>query len=160
MSASTLDPDNFPAGRNARTLPPGHDIGTLGPSDSSDSGSDMAGPGLLSSEDDLLDLDRGTNEDLETGRYDEISGAGVGDLDLEDNSDRVGTGEHKTAGREPRTHSGGDIDVDQVVSGKQAGLGGGLDQAEEAQLGMTDEELDAAARDGDPEGAPRRRGKA
>ena len=29
---------------------------------------------------------------------------------------------------------------------EDAGLGGGLDQAEEAQLGITDEEIDAAVR--------------
>jgi hypothetical protein len=29
-----------------------------------------------------------------------------------------------------------------VVEANQAGLGGGLDQAEEAQLGITDEEID------------------
>lgn len=36
---------------------------------------------------------------------------------------------------------GGDIGFDRVVGADQAGLGGGLDQAEEAQLGVTDEEL-------------------
>jgi hypothetical protein len=32
--------------------------------------------------------------------------------------------------------------LDRVVSSREAGLGGGLDQAEEAQLGITDEELE------------------
>lgn len=36
---------------------------------------------------------------------------------------------------------GSDIGFDRVVRGNEAGLGGGLDQAEEAQLGVTDEEL-------------------
>ncbi len=36
---------------------------------------------------------------------------------------------------------GADIAPDRIVSPEEAGLGGGLDQAEEAQLGITDEEL-------------------
>jgi hypothetical protein len=35
-----------------------------------------------------------------------------------------------------------DLKTDRVVTDKEAGLGGGLDQAEEARLGVTDEELD------------------
>ena len=38
---STLDPDNYPGGPRASDIPPGHDTRSLGPSDSSDSGSDM-----------------------------------------------------------------------------------------------------------------------
>lgn len=140
MAGSTLNPDNFPI-ENSPKAPPGHDIRSLGPSDSSDSGSDMAGPGLL--DDDVLNLDRGTNEDSEAGRRgvsDPVPS--VGDLDMDDNSDRFGTGEHLAAGKDPRIHLSGDIGVDRVVGAAEAGLGGGLDQAEEAQLGVTDEELD------------------
>lgn len=36
---------------------------------------------------------------------------------------------------------GNDIGFDRIVRDNEAGLGGGLDQAEEAQLGVTDEEL-------------------
>jgi hypothetical protein len=43
---------------------------------------------------------------------------------------------------------GADIGFDRVVGADEAGLGGGLDQAEEAQLGITDEELQEMARDG------------
>lgn len=42
---------------------------------------------------------------------------------------------------ESELSGGGDIGFDRVVGADQAGLGGGLDQAEEAQLGVTDEEL-------------------
>lgn len=42
MADSTLDPDNIPAGTD-RKLGSGHDKRTLGPSDSSDSGSDLVG---------------------------------------------------------------------------------------------------------------------
>jgi hypothetical protein len=41
-----------------------------------------------------------------------------------------------------------DISVDRVISADEAGLGTGLDQAEEAQLGVTDEEIDAQIRSG------------
>ena len=40
-----------------------------------------------------------------------------------------------------------DIGADRIVSADEAGLGGGLDQAEEALLGVTDEEIDAAVRE-------------
>ena len=41
---------------------------------------------------------------------------------------------------------GGDIGSDRVIGPDEAGLGGSLDQAEEAQLGITDEELAEMAR--------------
>jgi hypothetical protein len=36
-----------------------------------------------------------------------------------------------------------EIGVDRIVTAEEAGLGGGLDQAEEALLGITDEEIEA-----------------
>ena len=42
MPSSTLTPDNFPAGRD-RSVLKGHGTFALGPSDSSDSGSDLQG---------------------------------------------------------------------------------------------------------------------
>ena len=133
MAGSTLDPDNFPLERQRKTLK-GHDVRALGPSDSSDSGSDMAGPGLL--DDDVLKLDRGTNEDSEGGRSNAAdAGASVGDLGMDDTSDRSGTGERMGAGKEQSIRPGGDIDTDRVVGPDEAGLGYGLDEAEEADRG-------------------------
>lgn len=103
MAGSTLDPDN-PPGRRRRKTQKGHDTKSLGPSDSSDSGSDVAG-----------------------------AGPSVGDLDMDDTSDRHGTGEHLTAGKEPRVRVNADRDADRIVGSDEAGLGGGLDQAEEAR---------------------------
>ena len=139
---STLDPDNYAGGRVA-PQPKGHDVKSLGPSDSSDSGSDMAGPGLI--DDDALNLDRGTNEDVEAG-LDDVADAGpsVGDQGMRGDSDRYGTGEHRTAGKDPRVEDARDIDTDRVVGANEAGLGAGLDQAEEAILGTTDEENEKA----------------
>jgi hypothetical protein len=99
-SNSTLDPENFPVAGTPRGQPKGHDIGSLGPGDSSDSGSDLAGS-RPNTED--LSLDRGADED---------SGA---------------------------AHTN-DIDTDRVVVADEAGLGSGLDQAEEAQLGIRDDD--------------------
>ena len=106
---STLDPENLPGRRKRRTLK-GHDTRSLGPSDSSDSGSDLAAPGT-----------------------DEL----VGDLGMDAASDRAGTGEHMTAGKEPAIRTNADRDADRVVTETEAGLGRGLDQAEEARRGKT-----------------------
>jgi hypothetical protein len=142
---STLDPDKLPGKRRSRKTLKGHDTRSLGPSDSSDTGSDMAGPGLLDS--DALKLDRGTTEDVEAGHSStREAGASVGDLNLDDNTDKRGTGEHLTAGKEPSVRVNQDHDVDRVVSDQEAGLGGGLDQAEEARRGKTDEEIEKEAR--------------
>lgn len=85
-----------------------------GPSDSSDSGSDLIGAEFEASE---------------------------------DASDRNGTGEHMTAGEDANVRDAADIAPDRIVGAEEAGLGGGLDQAEEARLGITDEELAQLARD-------------
>jgi hypothetical protein len=95
---------------SGNAIPKGHDVRSLGPSDSSDTGADMVG---------------------------------VGGLD--NTSDRQGTGERASVEREADVEAA-DIAPDAVVTAADAGLGGGLDQAEEAQLGITDEELQAARR--------------
>ena len=53
-------------------------------------------------------------------------------------SDAEGTGERETIGKVPHAK---DVGTDRVAKDSEVGLGGGLDQAEEAQLGVTDEEL-------------------
>ena len=144
MAGSTLDPDNLPPRRGRKTLK-GHDVASLGPSDTSDSGQDMAGPGLVPEA--ALHLDRGTNEDIERGTTKKIdAGKNVGDLEMDDTSDAEGTGEHLTGGPEPRVEPNSDRDFDRVVDSAEAGLGGGLDQAEEARLGVTDEQLEKRRR--------------
>jgi hypothetical protein len=77
----------------------------LGPSDSSDFGSDL-----------------------------------VGVPHADDASDRNGTGERMDV--EDDVRGAEDLEMDRIVGSNEAGLGGGLDQAEEAQLGITDEELE------------------
>jgi hypothetical protein len=102
---TTLTPDNIPAPRPA-SMPPGHDVHSLGPGDSSDSGSDLAG--------------RDVPEDEMT--------------------------ESEIAGGEEQAEAS-DVVPDRVVDADEAGLGGGLDQAEEGRLGITDEDLDGAIED-------------
>ena len=90
----------------------GHGTSALGPSDTSDSASDIAGaPGLV--EGDVIGLDHGTNEDIE-GRPSPTAGADIGDAELDSDSDSVGTGEHMTAGREPGAAANGDVLPDRV----------------------------------------------
>lgn len=110
---STLDPDNFPDPPD-RTLGVGHGTGALGPSDSSDSGSDLVGAAGLAGEQDLLDLGSGTTSDLETSTAGGTAGPDVGDADLDSDSDSGGTGERAAAGRDTVIRDGADIDVDHI----------------------------------------------
>lgn len=66
----------------------------------------------------------------------------------DDTSDRYGTGERASVDEDPQLQDAADIAADRLVDADHAGLGDGLDEAEEAQLGITDEELDAMARRG------------
>lgn len=59
---------------------------------------------------------------------------------LDSTSDRQGTGERPDV--EDTGDESEELALDRVVGARDAGLGGGLDQAEEAQLGITDEELE------------------
>lgn len=113
--ASTLDPDNFPE-RPDRSLGKGHGTDSLGPSDLSDTGSDvMGGPGFAANLDDdqLVHLDRGTNEEEESFAGD-TAGPDVGDANFSSDSDVGGTGERASAGRDTVVEDGADIDTDRV----------------------------------------------
>ena len=77
----------------------GHGTGALGPSDSTDSGSDIVGgPGL--NRDDGLPLQRGTTSDPDIDVRGATAGPDIGDADLDSDSDRYGTGERGAAGRD------------------------------------------------------------
>jgi hypothetical protein len=107
----TVDLDTL-LDESGQAFPKGRDIGSVGPSDSSDTGADMVG----------------------------LAG-------LDSTSDRNGTGERASVENDAELDFEADIAVDGVVGAEEVGLGGGLDQAEEAQLGVTDEEIAAAVRD-------------
>ena len=106
----------------------GHGTSALGPSDTSDSASDIAGaPGIV--EGDVIGLDHGTNEDIE-GRPSPTAGADIGDAELDSDSDSVGTGEHMTAGREPGIAANSDILPDHIES-----IPEGVDEIDSAEQG-------------------------
>jgi hypothetical protein len=116
--SSTLDPDNFPEPPD-RSLGKGHGTDALGPSDNSDSGSDVVGgPGfaLGVDDEDMLDLDRGTSEDRASGHGTDSAGPDMGDVNLDSDSDSGGTGERAGAGRESSVRDGADIDTDSIQS--------------------------------------------
>jgi hypothetical protein len=126
MAASTV---NRPA-EVRQDVGKGHGTDALGPSDSSDSGSDLQGVGGGAA--------HRPGGITPTGRA-------IGDADLDSDSDAQGTGERTMAGRDSEVPDDHDIGVDRVVGADEAGLGGGLDQAEEAWTGRLDDDGDALA---------------
>jgi hypothetical protein len=100
-------------------------------------------PGL-DDESDEDDIEVLTSRDVRsTGPSDSSDGGsdliGLGRED--DTSDRNGTGERGTVGTSIDVREAADIGADRIIEARQAGLGHGLDQAEEAQLGITDEQI-------------------
>lgn len=100
MTAGPLHPDNLPAGRD-RSLGKGHGTEALGPSDSSDSGSDLQGA---------------PSTDPEESSAGNTAGPDVGDANLDSDSDRSGTGERASSGRDTGVRDGIDIDTDRIES--------------------------------------------
>lgn len=112
MSSSTLDPDNLP-GTVDRTLGKGHGTASLGPSDTSDSGSDLqAAPGLAQQVG--IGLTGGTNSDVEANTAGDTAGPDLGDANLDSDSDSSGTGERASAARDTVVEDGEDIDTDHI----------------------------------------------
>jgi hypothetical protein len=110
MTSSSLDPDNLTSGPD-RSLGKGHGTGALGPSDTSDSGSDISGgPGLG------LQLGFEPEPDTETGEdgISDSAGPDLGDSDLDSDTDSSGTGERAAATRDT-VRDGADIDVDRII---------------------------------------------
>src|SRR3569832_2990350 len=101
MPKSTLDPNNFPESDHQQDKK--HDTDSLGPSDISDSGSDVQNS-YHAVEEDMLPLDRGTNQDQDSHNL----------FGSPDESDSSGAGESSTAGRNADVEAGGDINVDRI----------------------------------------------
>ena len=96
---SMLDPDNPLPERDESGAEKGRDTGSLGPSDSSDSGSDIAGAKRH-------DFDRDTELDehaLETG-----------EAELASDTDRAGTGERASADGDSTLEEDADIEPDRI----------------------------------------------
>lgn len=128
MADSTLDP--------TRVKPPettkGHGTDALGPSGSSDSGSDLQGPGLAS--DVGLLFDTGTTSDIERSRG---AGHDVGDANLDADTDERGTAELATAGRDDDAGEARDIAPDRIIG---------------SELPMPADALDRVVTDDEPPG--------
>ena len=105
MAHSTLNE----TGESKPDIGKGHGTGALGPSDSSDSGSDIVGNRGLN-HDDGLPFARGTTSDPDEDGPGATAGPDIGDADLDSDSDRYGTGERASAGRDSVRP------VDQVLS--------------------------------------------
>ena len=129
MSRSTLNQ----TGESKPDLTKGHGTAALGPSDSSDSGSDIAGNRGLN-HDDGLPFARGTTSDPDEDGAGANAGADIGDADLDSDSDRNGTGERGAAGRDSATP------VDQALSEVDAGDIESDDQPEEEFEALEDRE--------------------
>lgn len=95
MARSTLNT----TGEGKSVVRKGHGTGALGPSDSTDSGSDIVGgPGL--NREDGLPLQQGTTSDPDRDGRGATAAPDIGDADLDSDSDRYGTGERAAAGRD------------------------------------------------------------
>ena len=95
MARSTLNQ----TGESKPSVGKGHGTEALGPSDSSDSGSDIVGNRGLN-HDDGLPFARGTTSDPDQDARGATAGPDIGDMDLDSDSDRYGTGERAAAGRD------------------------------------------------------------
>jgi hypothetical protein len=112
---STLDPENFPQ-RPDRTVGKGHGTDALGPSDSSDSGSDIVGgPGFGRGPDgDAPPTEDDARAHPEDWRASGEAGPDLGDANLDSDTDSGGTGERAMAGRDTVVRDGVDIDTDHI----------------------------------------------
>jgi hypothetical protein len=96
---STLDPDNPLPERDESGAEKGRDTGALGPSDSSDSGSDIAGAKRH-------DFDRDTELDEHALE--------AGEAELNSDTDRAGTGERASADGDSTLEEDADIQPDHI----------------------------------------------
>lgn len=110
---STLNPDNTPR-RDRHSSSDDRTTRNLGPSDSSDSGSDLKGAPGLARQVGIKGLGTGTTSDPEQSAAGGTAGPDVGDANLDADSDSGGTGERSVAARDQVKDRGTDIDVDRV----------------------------------------------
>jgi hypothetical protein len=128
----------------------GHGTAALGPSDSSDSGSDIqGGPGL--NRDDGLLVPTGNTSDPDVDGAGATAAPDIGDANLDSDSDRFGTGERAAAGRDSTVPTDSvlrDTDSDDVIDGDSIGEDiDGLGAARD-ELAGSDAEYEDLASDG------------
>jgi hypothetical protein len=111
---------------SAPTVAPGRDTASLGPSDTSDSGSDLTGVDLQEDEEELA-ADQALSPDVENpGTVAESMRAGLG-------TDAAGTGERRGAGGDDEPEAP-DLDFDQIVQATPEGGETTIDDALKGQL--------------------------
>ena len=98
----------------AATPAPGHDTPSLGPSDSSDSGSDVAGLDAADDEDPGLLVDTATDADSQRTE------GGAETFSPGADSDGAGTGERRSAAGDAGAAEGADIGPDRIVDDPSA----------------------------------------
>lgn len=115
----------------APAVPAGRDNAALGPGDSSDSGSDLAGLDALDRGDPSLPVDAAMRDDASRSLMspDAMTGGA---------SDSSGTGERRSAGNDAGSREAADIGVDRVFSAD----GEAADEAEDADLAFVDQAAD------------------
>lgn len=135
MATSSLDPDLIPG--KDRQLGKGHGTASLGPSDLSDSGSDIAGGVAWENDADTdLGLDSGTSADVEAYAEDGSAAGDIGDTDFDSDSDAGGTAEQATAGRDTRYRAGRDIDTDRTARLSDVADPAGTESIDEDEPGL------------------------
>jgi hypothetical protein len=98
-------------GERPPTTGKGHGTDALGPSDSSDTGSDITGGPGIAPDEATLDRPRGTTSDLDRTRRRKTAGPDIGDENLDSDSDSTGTGERAAAGRDAPPPTDEDLGV-------------------------------------------------
>ncbi len=112
--------------------PIGRDVATLGPSDTSDSGSDMAGIDDQDRNDPTEPVDAALNADVPRTWASEGSDSGTGDAS--------GTGERRAAGNDGGGREAADISVDRVFD-PNAESEDDLDEDEDPDLAFVDQAI-------------------
>lgn len=131
-------------GERAARRPQGTGTDLLGPSDTSDSGSDIVGAdGAVDTDD--IGFDGGSNDDIRRAAG---AGADIGDANLDSDSDSSGTGERAEAGRDTLRHEAPDISPDHVEGGSVEAIAAELDDL------ANDEPADTEDDEGDEEASP------
>ena len=124
--------------------PEGRDTAALGPSDSTDSGSDIAGIDSFDTSDPTMPVDVALERDIERPLTSpDVLGSG--------SSDAAGTGERRSAGSDSGGPDGADVSVDRVFDPLSEG---DLREDEDPDLGFIDDaaaELEGASEDDDEE---------
>jgi|SRR5688572_1043419 len=124
-------------GETPPTLRKGHGTAELGPTDSTDSGSDVrGGPGFRDDERLGLSPALASKSDTDGGR--EGAGPDLGDRDLDSDSDRSGTGERASAGRDEAGP------IDQTLYDDEGNAVEGEDIEDDSSLDTTLQADDAA----------------